>query len=70
MSLLHLCKRLAEGFVDTPQALRCSQEEADYRLYLHVNDGAKSAFVAVKIVPDDIDVLVSGISFLSVYIAQ
>ena len=63
LSLSHFCKRLAEGFVDTSQALRCSQEEADYRLYLHVNDGAKSAFVAVVIVPDDVDVLVIGISF-------
>ena len=50
------CRKLSVETVSNVKDLRCSQEEADTRMFLHAKHCARSGITAVVIISDDTDV--------------
>jgi len=59
------CRKLTVELVSNVEALECSQQEADTRLFLHAKHCAGSGFTALVIVSEDTDIFIIGMAFSS-----
>lgn len=60
------CFLVTKDQVEEVECLKCSQEEADTRIFLHAKHAAHSQYLSVIIVSEDTDVLILSLAFCSI----